>query len=621
VSGRVTPERYVIGRRGAIIEARRATDAPPALDEAQVRRLAGIVREVEGRLDAPLDIEWAYDGADFFVLQARPIVPLTHVNIYSRSLAADMAPGLIKPLMWSTSILDMTRYVFAPLFTALIGRCDFEATQLVKRIHGRVYANVTLFASLLGRAGLPVNLFEAIARDEPAIKPRMRAGPLAVSALARLVPLFLRRGCMEGRAEAFITRHERYLEGLRRQSWNDRDPRDLYDAACALRRSHGETQWFTWTTAVNMSMRRKMLDSFLQRHAPSVDPDHLLAGCTELGSLAPNLRLTEIAAALRAAGTEAVDAAASGNDDFARERLLRMKGGAAVISLFSRFVTQYGHLSASGTDFTVAPWAETPDQLWQAVAREASAAPGEMPRKPRDGAERRRLEGKLGIFRRLVLNHLLASTCSYLVLRDRMSFLMSGDAYETRRIYLALGDAFVRAEALETTDDIFYLEVDEIEELLSGALAADAARERVRARRAELVAAAKVDPEDIIFGEPRPVEAEPVAAGEYLEGIAGSAGVVRGYARVVRDPSEVTDALGPEDLLVVPFMDIGWTPLFRGIGGIVAETGGQLSHSAIVAREYGIPAVVSVGGAMRLIQDGQPLTIDGNRGRVYLSHT
>jgi pyruvate,water dikinase len=143
----------------------------------------------------------------------------------------------------------------------------------------------------------------------------------------------------------------------------------------------------------------------------------------------------------------------------------------------------------------------------------------------------------------------------------------------------------------------------------------------VRTRRAELVAAAKIDPEDIIFGEPRTGESEPVAAGEYLEGIAGSVGVVRGYARVVRDPSEVTDALGPEDLLVVPFMDIGWTPLFRGIGGIVAETGGQLSHSAIVAREYGIPAVVSVAGAMRLIQDGQPLTVDGTRGRVYLSHT
>jgi pyruvate,water dikinase len=67
-------------------------------------------------------------------------------------------------------------------------------------------------------------------------------------------------------------------------------------------------------------------------------------------------------------------------------------------------------------------------------------------------------------------------------------------------------------------------------------------------------------------------------------------------------------------------MDIGWTPLFSVIGGIVAETGGQLSHSSIVAREYGLPAVVSVKGATRILHDGDPVTVDGGLGRVYLGH-
>jgi pyruvate,water dikinase len=74
------------------------------------------------------------------------------------------------------------------------------------------------------------------------------------------------------------------------------------------------------------------------------------------------------------------------------------------------------------------------------------------------------------------------------------------------------------------------------------------------------------------------------------------------------------------DVLVVPFMDVGWTPLFSVVGGIVAETGGQLSHSAIVAREYGLPAVVGVRGATNILQDGQPVTVDGGRGRIYLGH-
>ena len=71
---------------------------------------------------------------------------------------------------------------------------------------------------------------------------------------------------------------------------------------------------------------------------------------------------------------------------------------------------------------------------------------------------------------------------------------------------------------------------------------------------------------------------------------------------------------------MVPFTDVGWTPLFPGIGGVVAETGGQLSHTSIVAREYGLPAVVSVRQATHMIRDGQPVTVDGDAGRVYLKH-
>ena len=94
--------------------------------------------------------------------------------------------------------------------------------------------------------------------------------------------------------------------------------------------------------------------------------------------------------------------------------------------------------------------------------------------------------------------------------------------------------------------------------------------------------------------------------------------MARGIARVVTDPIEVGGKLTREDILVVPFTDPGWTPLFPGIGGIVAETGGQLSHSAIIAREYGVPAVVSVRRATSLIPDGCRIVVDGHEGRVYI---
>jgi pyruvate,water dikinase len=92
-------------------------------------------------------------------------------------------------------------------------------------------------------------------------------------------------------------------------------------------------------------------------------------------------------------------------------------------------------------------------------------------------------------------------------------------------------------------------------------------------------------------------------------------------ARVVLTPAQAPADLGPNDILVVPFTDVGWTPLFPGIGGIVAETGGRLSHTSIVAREYGLPAVVSVHQATHLLHNGQPITIDGDTGRVFFGHT
>jgi pyruvate,water dikinase len=87
---------------------------------------------------------------------------------------------------------------------------------------------------------------------------------------------------------------------------------------------------------------------------------------------------------------------------------------------------------------------------------------------------------------------------------------------------------------------------------------------------------------------------------------------------VILDPADAPPTLTRDDILVVPFTDVGWTPLFAGIGGIVAETGGQLSHTSIVAREYGLPAVVNVKNATHLIHHGQDVRLDGDGGRVYL---
>jgi len=102
-----------------------------------------------------------------------------------------------------------------------------------------------------------------------------------------------------------------------------------------------------------------------------------------------------------------------------------------------------------------------------------------------------------------------------------------------------------------------------------------------------------------------------------LLGVSGSPGQVTGVSRIIRQPEEF-HKLKQGDILVAPFTNPVWTPLFAVAGGIVTEVGGILSHGAIVAREYGIPAVMSVPGATKLIAKGQEVTVDGDNGLVYL---
>ena len=115
----------------------------------------------------------------------------------------------------------------------------------------------------------------------------------------------------------------------------------------------------------------------------------------------------------------------------------------------------------------------------------------------------------------------------------------------------------------------------------------------------------------------------PVTAGQLeegatvLRGVAGSRGTATGFARVVRSPQEL-DKVQPGDILVCTSTSPTWTPLFGSISGLVSDSGGVLSHTAIVAREYGLPAVVGVSYGTSLISDGQIITVDGDAGVVLL---
>jgi pyruvate,water dikinase len=195
-----------------------------------------------------------------------------------------------------------------------------------------------------------------------------------------------------------------------------------------------------------------------------------------------------------------------------------------------------------------------------------------------------------------------------------------------RRGLLVLGDRLAEQGAFDEPDDVFFLTHEEIKQAVAGSSIAQL-RAAVESRRDEYERWSKLNPPSVVVGEwdesaaadsgTGSAPAVASAHGRVLRGISVSAGVVRGPARVFRSVDTDETVLAGE-ILVAPFTDPGWTPYFVPAAGIVMDMGGMLSHGSIIAREYGMPAVVNVGSATKHIVTGQIIEVDGDRGEVRL---
>ncbi|MFO7732638.1 MAG: PEP/pyruvate-binding domain-containing protein [Candidatus Aminicenantes bacterium] len=625
VQGRVRPDRYRLDPGQRLAGSAPARPGGPLLDETKARELGGLVRSIAVLAAAPQDVEWAFDGRRFHVLQARPISSISGKTVYSRRMVSDMAPGLVKPLVWSTKYLSMAEKVFGRIFDALLGPTGADYTRLVARIHSRLYTDVTMLGGLFSRIGLPANFFEVVAREERAVHHRVR-----FRFRLRMAPAFLRflsfalRELRAGkRLGPFLASQHRKLDEFRAMDGASRSPRELVGSLGRLVEAHAAAQWFIIVISMNMAVRRKILARLIASSCPGTSPGDVIKGYGRRESLAPFEAMKELAGEVRRLDRDLVARIADGTGfDFASV-LAVSEPGRAVLDGFGRFMARYGFLSANGSDFSEVPWIENPRLVWRTVAR--LALTHDPPAPDAAGSHRDetigRVRSRLGPLRRRMFDRLRASTVWFIAWRERVSLLMTEDSYLMRRCALALGAKLVERGALAEPGDVFFLFRDELERLASNGEGSEEIRARLRDRKAEIEADEALEPPDTFCGQEAPLRHAPSVEGlEFLSGIGGSAGVRKGRARIVHDPAREGLDLGPADILVVPFTDVGWTPILSGVAAIVAETGGQLSHTSIIAREFGVPAVVSVPGATRLIREGQVITVDGAAGRIYFDN-
>jgi pyruvate,water dikinase len=343
------------------------------------------------------------------------------------------------------------------------------------------------------------------------------------------------------------------------------------------------------------------------------DLDAVVRGLTGNVTTEMDLAVGDLADAARAAPAVAARLA-SGTPTGAIADIEAMEGSATFLAVWRDFLARYGMRGPSEIDVARSRWRDEPGSVLQMVAGslrgEAGAHRAHQARMAAEGAAAgERLvaaaaRGPLAAMRSRLARRMVGLVRGGMPVREHPKFALVGLLGLTRDALLEAGGMLVDAGRLDAPEAVFQLSLPEL----------IAARQAAEARFPELRPPRVMTSEGEI-PEVRHVTAEDLPPGA-LAGASASSGVVEGLARVVLDPS--TTILTPGEILVAPFTDPGWTPLFINAAALVMEVGGLMTHGSVVAREYGIPAVVGVLEATTRIRSGQRLRVDGNRGFVQV---
>jgi pyruvate,water dikinase len=578
VAGRASGTPVVV--RGDALPARSAP-----LSAQQVRALVRLGRRVQALQGSPQDIEWAIEGDRLLLLQARPITRLGSAGIEGEWTTADFRDGgvassVVAPLTWSlyAPVWDEALKGFLRDLRLLDG--DFEAARL---FYGRPYWNLGAVKRCAAR--LPGYVERELDRDvgvEPAYAGDGRRTAWRPWTVVRALPVLLAGGPLLRRQEA---RARRLLHA---EPWT-RVPADLPRLADAelveqfrrlVREVHRSVEVEYFRTIFGVALARLALRSTL-RASSSVALGPLIGGLDGLAHVACAQALWEV-----------------GNGT-----------GAGLDAVLAR----HGHHSRRELDLRVPRWSE--DHAFVAgLARQLAGteSPAETAHRQRRRAEEglERTRQRLPPWRRGRFGRRLVRLRRYLWLREQMRDASLRTYAAIRAFALELGRRATAAGTLRTADDAFYLTATE----LATALEARCADLAERRRAAERMYRRFSPPREV--GRPAADVSAPAPAGR-LRGIGVSPGAYTGRACVVVSLDEAAK-LRRGDVLVGPFVDPGWTPLLGVAGAVVAETGGLLSHAAVVCRELGLPAVLNAVDATRRLRDGQPVRVDGDVGHVDL---
>ena len=637
VSGQVTPERWVWRKPDLKLLWRDAVEGM-ALNRRVARRMVRQVRDLERQLDAPQDVEWAVRNRTIFILQARAITTLPAAKsweqkqVWTNLNTGEVVPDVVTPMTWS-----LLSGMLFPLFRTVFGLLSADITRapVMGLVAGRVYFNLTTVFS----TGYPLWLQFARGEDVHESLTQAMGGhqgaldiDIAEEDLSDMGFTWFKFVCSVPRSLWAFYRHRPkrvagFLTAFQAHNCDQLalDPENLSLEALArqlCQTMEEDLRHWDLMFLISSGLALPVLDKACRDWFPEQDASRFLRLFAAQGGMADTeagLDLWRLAVLARQDPVTEQQLLSEEHWDGIRAQL-----DPAFLEAWDAFMKAHGHHGRGELEFMNARWREQPEYIRQLIKSYLHSVDQIDPleRQEKLAAERASLVQacrsqlrnpiKRGIFNWAVA---VASQLSC----DRENWKNEAVRWiATLRTWLqVLGRGLHARDVLAAPEDVFFLTLEELEIIAQGGPNLDFT-ECIAQRRAHYEWNQAQHPAPVVVGpfDPDTHTARPVNGDiSELKGVGASPGIVTGPARVImRTDEHQTVACG--EILVAPFTDPAWTPYFVPAAGVVMDLGGVLSHGSIIAREYGLPAVVNVACATEVIQTGQIIEVDGTLGIV-----
>ncbi|MEU8179687.1 rifamycin-inactivating phosphotransferase [Micromonospora sp. NPDC049044] len=606
------------GTREVAIDARRQEQ--PALTEAQVVRLVRLGRRIEAHFGRPQDIEWCLVDDDFQIVQSRPITTLFPVppaadrgnHVYLSVGHQQMMTDAMRPLglsMWQLTAMapmleaggrlfvDATGLLTSPGragFLDMVGKSDPLMRDALDTLLDSGFVPASSGGG--GPARLPFG-GPSIESDPAIVTGLIDRSEASVAALRRDIATVSGTALFDFLLNAF-EEHKRILG----------EPPTMQAIMAGM-----EATWWLNDRLYEWLGEKNAADTLTLSAPGNITSEMGLALLDVADQIRPHPQVV--------AFLEDVE------DDGFLDELPRLPGGSTARDAIEAYLDRYGMRCVGEIDITRPRWSERPSTLVPVILDNVRLfEPGAARRRFEQGRQlaQRKAQEVLTRLRALPdgeqkadeTERMIERVRTFIGYREYPKYDIVSRYFVYKEALLAEAERLVRAGVLTEREDVFYLTFQEFHEAVRSQ---QVDHELIRQRRDEFRSHQALPPPRVLTSDGEAVTGayrrDDVPAGALI-GLPVSTGTVEGRARVILDMAQADLEAG--DILVTTHTDPSWTPLFVGIAGLVTEVGGLMTHGAVIAREYGLPAVVSVLDATRLIRDGQRIRVHGTDGYVEI---